>query len=76
MNKFLQKWIDDLIPEMQDGFSASQMKDKLFDYGKTLKYLENTTSIGAYLARHQRAYPENLRVYTQDMRSHNLKIAA
>ena len=53
MNKFLQRWIDDLIPEMQDGFSANQMKDKLFDYGKTLKYLENTTSIGAYLAKHK-----------------------
>tara|TARA_R100000353_G_scaffold50505_1_gene40033 strand:- start:6556 stop:6780 length:225 start_codon:yes stop_codon:yes gene_type:complete len=52
MNKFLQKWIDELIPEMQDGFSANQMKDRLIDHGKTLKYLENTTSIGYYLSKH------------------------
>ena len=52
MNKFLQKWIDELIPEMQDGFSANQMKDRLIDYGKTLKYLENPTSIGSYLSKH------------------------
>ena len=53
MNKFLQRWIDELIPEMHDGFSANQMKDRLIDYGKTLKYLENTTSIGAYLSKHR-----------------------
>lgn len=52
MNKFLERWIEELIPKMEDGFSSIQMKDRLIDYGKTLKYLENTTSIGSYLSRH------------------------
>tara|TARA_R100000734_G_C3291883_1_gene83612 strand:- start:612 stop:836 length:225 start_codon:yes stop_codon:yes gene_type:complete len=54
MNSFLSKKIDKEIPNMPDGFSAAQMKDRMVDKMKTLRYLENTTTIGSYLSRHSK----------------------
>ena len=53
MNSFCKNWINQEIPKMPDGFTASQMHSRLSNLGKNLKYLENTTSIGVYLKRHK-----------------------
>lgn len=52
MNSFIKRWIDDLILEIDGEFSAITIRDKIYER-KGMKYLESTTSIGAYLSKHK-----------------------
>ena len=53
MNSYISKRIDALIPEMEDGFSAKNMYDKILDSENiSMRYMENTTAIGSYLSKH------------------------
>ncbi len=51
MNKHFRKWIDEVIPLMENEFTVGNVVSKIIELKGTSRYIGNTQSVGMVLSK-------------------------